>query len=75
MGLKDLLTHYHKVKESEAIALANFLYPILEIYPEKRARAAEMLNHYWLDMETTEFFVNEEEIKNNPQFYDKMHID
>ena len=75
MGLKDLLTHYHKVKESEAVALTDFLKPILEIYPEKRARAADMLNHYWLDMETTEFFVNEEELKKNPQFYDKMHID
>lgn len=66
MGLKDLLTHYHKVKESEAKALTDFLLPILEIYPENRASAAETLNHYWLDMDTTEFFVNEEELKKNP---------
>ena len=58
MGLKDLLTHYHKVKESEAEALAEFLMPILEIYPEKRATAAQMLNHYWLDMKTQDFFAS-----------------
>lgn len=40
MGLKDLLTHFHKVKESESKALAEFLMPMLEIYPEKRATAA-----------------------------------
>lgn len=75
MGLKDLLTNYHKVKESEAKALMDFLMPMLTIYPQERAKAATMLNHYWLDMETTEFFVNEDELKKNPHFYDKMHID
>lgn len=50
MNLKDLLTNYHKVKESEAKALSDFLMPMLEIYPEKRGTAKEMLNHYWLDM-------------------------
>lgn len=73
MGLKDLLSHYHKVKESEARALTDFLTPILELYPEKRATAAQMLNHYWLDMDTNEFFVSEEELKKNPHFYDKIH--
>lgn len=74
MNLKDLLTHYHKVKESEAAALADFLMPILEIYPEKRATAAQMLDHYWLDMDTTDFFISEEDIKKNPECYDKAHI-
>ncbi len=39
MNLKDLLTKYHNVKESEAKALSDFLMPILEIYPENRANA------------------------------------
>ena len=39
MNLKDLLTKYHNVKEEEAIALSDFLMPILEIYPENRANA------------------------------------
>lgn len=34
MSLKDKLTHYHKVREPEAQALADFLAPILNIYPE-----------------------------------------
>lgn len=40
MNLKDLLCKYHNVKESEAKALSDFLMPILEIYPEKRATAS-----------------------------------
>lgn len=75
MGLKDLLTHFHKVKESESKALTDFLLPMLEIYPDKRATASQMLGHYWLDMNTTEFFVTEEEMKKNPHFYDKSIID
>lgn len=61
MNLKDLLMKFHNVKESEAEALSDFLMPILDIYPEKRAEAADMLNHPWLDMETKEFFVSKEE--------------
>lgn len=74
MNLKDLLTHYHKVKESEAQALSDFLMPMLNIYPEERASAAEMLNHYWLDMNTTQFFVDEHELKKNPFCYDKTNL-
>lgn len=48
--------------------------PILNIYPERRANAAEMLNHYWLNMDTTQFFVDEHEIKKNPYFYDKVNV-
>lgn len=40
MNLKDLLTHFHKVKAEESKALADFLLPMLEIYPEKRSTAA-----------------------------------
>ena len=74
MGLKDLLTHFHKVKESESKALADFLMPMLELYPEKRATAAQMLNHYWLDMNTTDLFVTEEDVAKNPETYDKKNI-
>lgn len=74
MGLKDLLTHFHKVKESESKALADFLMPMLHIYPEKRATAAQMLSHYWLDMNTKDFFVTEEDVAKNPEVYDKRNI-
>lgn len=75
MNLKDLMMKYHGIKESEAQALSDFLMPILEIYPQKRATADEMLNHYWLDMETTEFFASEEEKKKFPELYDKSISD
>jgi serine/threonine-protein kinase SRPK3 len=75
MNLKDLMMKYHGIKESEAQALSDFLMPILEIYPQKRATAEQMLNHYWLDMDTTEFFASEEEKKKNPHFYDKSISD
>lgn len=34
LNLVDLMTHFHKIKRSEAVALADFLLPILNIYPE-----------------------------------------
>lgn len=75
MNLKDLMMKYHGIRESEAQALSDFLMPILEIYPQKRATADEMLNHYWLDMETTEFFASDEEKQRNPHLYDKSISD
>ena len=48
--LKDVLTKKYKIKPNEAKALADFLLPMLEYYPEKRASAREMLNHPWLKM-------------------------
>ena len=50
-SLKDILMKKYKIKEFEAKALADFLLPMLEYYPEKRASAREMLNHPWLKME------------------------
>ncbi len=70
LNLKDLLTKYHKVKEEEAKALSDFLMPILEIYPEKRANAADMLNHYWLDMESEVFFATPEDMEANVEVFD-----
>lgn len=40
---------YH-IKECEAKALTDFLLPMLEYYPEKRASAKTMLQHPWLSM-------------------------
>lgn len=40
----------YRIKEDEAIAMADFLVPMLEWYPEKRATAQEMLSHPWFDM-------------------------
>ena len=45
-----LMMKYH-FKEKEAQALSDFLMPMLEYLPEKRASARELLNHPWLKME------------------------
>jgi serine/threonine-protein kinase SRPK3 len=41
----------YRIKEEEAEALSDFLVPMLEWYPEKRATAQQMLKHPWLDMQ------------------------
>ncbi len=40
------------MREKEAESLADFLLPMLEWYPEKRATAQEMLKHPWLNMKS-----------------------
>jgi serine/threonine protein kinase len=41
----------YRIKEDEATSLAEFLIPMLEWYPSKRATAQSMLSHHWLNME------------------------
>lgn len=74
MGLKDLMMKYHGIKESEAEALSKFMEPMLRIHPYQRASASEMLKHPWLNMETEEFFANEEDFAKSPHHYDKRYI-
>ena len=62
MTLKNILIRNHSVKVEEAQALADFLMPMLEIYPEKRASAFEMLQHPWLKRTSQDFFMTQEEI-------------
>jgi serine/threonine protein kinase len=40
----------YRIKESEALALTDFLMPMLNYYPERRATAHDMLSHPWLTM-------------------------
>lgn len=49
--VKKVLMEKYKMKEDEASMLSDFLLPMLEWYPEKRATAQEMLSHPWLNME------------------------
>jgi serine/threonine-protein kinase SRPK3 len=49
--LKTVLMMKYHFKEKEAQALSDFLMPMLEYLPEKRASARELLNHPWLKME------------------------
>lgn len=75
MGLKDVMMKRHGIKASEAEALASFLEPMLKVQPKERATAAQMLNHYWLDMDTEDFFATEDDINEMPYLYDKRYID
>ena len=54
-GLRDILIQRYKFDLQEATALEDFLLPMLRIRPQDRATAAEMVNHYWLDMRSTSF--------------------
>jgi serine/threonine-protein kinase SRPK3 len=49
--LKKVLMEKYRIKEEEADALSDFLVPMLEWYPEKRATAQQMLKHPWLNKE------------------------
>ena len=48
--MKNVLIKKYHFKENEAEALSNFMLPMLEYYPEKRASAKKMLSHPWLKM-------------------------
>ena len=49
-SIKELLTKKYKMKPKEAEALQDFLLPMLEYSPQKRASARQMLQHPWLSM-------------------------
>ena len=49
-SLEKILTTKYNFKQKEAKALSDFLMPMLEYYPYKRATARELLRHPWLSM-------------------------
>ena len=52
----------YRIKENEATALSDFLLPMLEYFPERRATAQQMLSHYWLTMPANfEYHMSERE--------------
>ncbi|TKW54169.1 Protein kinase dsk1 [Colletotrichum tanaceti] len=48
-ALADVLREKYHFKEEEAKRIADFLTPMLELVPEKRANAGGMAGHLWLD--------------------------
>jgi len=48
--IKDILVKKYNFKEKEAQAFSDFLMPMLEYYPDKRASARDLLRHPWLNM-------------------------
>ena len=49
-SLEKILTTKYNFKQKEAKALSDFLMPMLEYYPYKRATARQLLRHPWLSM-------------------------
>lgn len=49
-SLKTIMIKKYHFKEKEAQAFSDFLMPMLEYYPEKRASARDLLRHPWLKM-------------------------
>ena len=61
--LKEILVKKYHFKENEAQALTDFLMPMLEFYPERRASARELLRHPWLTMPPNyDYLMSEAEI-------------
>ncbi|KAK4236869.1 kinase-like domain-containing protein [Achaetomium macrosporum] len=48
-ALPDVLREKYHFKEDEAKRISEFLTPMLELMPEKRANAGGMASHQWLD--------------------------
>lgn len=48
-GLFEVLVEKYEWSQEEAAGFTDFLLPMLELIPEKRATAAECLRHPWLN--------------------------
>ena len=63
INIKDILIDKYYFKEKEAQALTDFIMPMLEYFPEKRATARQMIKHPWLNMaQNFDYHMNNEEI-------------
>lgn len=47
-GLKNVLIEKYLYDQADAEMITSFLLPMLNMVPEKRATAAQMLNHPWM---------------------------
>jgi serine/threonine-protein kinase SRPK3 len=48
-ALPDVLREKYHIKEEEAKKIADFLHPMLELVPDKRANAGGMAGHAWVE--------------------------
>ncbi len=62
LSIKDLLLYKYRAREDEAAFLAEFLMPMLHIYPQNRIGAKEALKHSWLTADSDDMFHGEERL-------------
>lgn len=75
LSMQELFVKMHRIKKNEAEALADFLTPMLRPSPRERASAAQMLEHHWLQMTSSHLFASDEEIRLNPEIFDRVNLD
>ena len=64
INIEDILIKKYHFKEKEAKSFTDFIMPMLEYYPEKRATARQMLKHPWLKMPANfDYLMNDKEIE------------
>ena len=74
--IKDILVKKYNFKEKEAQAFSDFLMPMLEYYPDKRASARELLKHPWLNMPADfDYKISEIEIEKKKMIEDNKIIE
>ena len=74
--LEKVLTTKYNFKEKEAKALSDFLMPMLEYYPYKRATARELLRHPWLSMPANfDYKISDIEIEKKKMIEDNKIIE
>ena len=74
--LEKVLTNKYNFKKDEAKALSDFLMPMLEYYPYKRATARELLRHPWLSMPANfDYKISDIEIEKKKMIEDNKIIE
>ena len=74
--IKDILVKKYNFKEKEAKAFSDFLMPMLEYYPDKRASARELLKHPWLNMPADfDYKISEIEIEKRKMIENNIEIE
>ena len=70
------MTNKYNFKKDEAKALSDFLMPMLEYYPYKRATARELLRHPWLSMPANfDYKISDIEIEKKKMIEDNKIIE
>ena len=72
--MKDLLIQKYRALPSEAKKLEQFLMPMLQIYPQQRKSAFEVLHEKWLNDSGNEMFEDPERL-NAPEFPNHTALD